>query len=587
MRDVARLAGVSAATVSAVVNGAAIALLPVLCALAQDYRLGPDSMRQPSVPQGKVTKKSWTSRIYPGTTRDYWVYVPAQYRPEQPAALMVFLDGAGFVAEDGAWRVPVVFDNLIERGDMPVTLGVFIDPGVLPARIAGQPPRPDRSYEYDALGDRFARFLLEEILPQVTKDYNLSRDPNARGIGGSSSGGICAFTVAWERPNEFRRVLSFVGSFTNLRGGEIYPSLIRKTEPKPIRIFLQDGEKDLNVAAGNWFIGAHDMVSALDYGGYEENHVWGVEGHNSKHGASILPDALRWLWHGYPAPIAKPKGGNGERQWSVLLTQPEKDWELVGHGYAAAAGLAADKNGNIFFSDAPRDRIYRIGSDGAPSVFLEQSGGTRGLAAGPDGRLYAAQTGHERVVAYSADGKESVIAEHVPAQELAVTARGEVYCTDPLHKRVWFIDVEGGKRVVEEGIEAPAGVLLWPGQAFLVIDRPAGRGIWWYQAQPDGSLTNGDSLYRLETRDDSLATDAGGMAVDTEGFLYVPTNLGIQVFDPPGRVMAILNPPQSGSISSVVIGGPAGNLLYATTGDKLFRRPLQHKAAISPEPAHP
>lgn len=260
---------------------------------ADDYTLGPDSQRRPDVPKGTVTQHSWTSKIFPGTLRDYWVYVPAQYKADKPAAVMIFQDGAGYVKEDGAWRAPVVFDNLIAKHEMPVTIGIFINPGVLPASSPDQQARYNRSFEYDGLGDRYARFLLEEILPEVGKQYNLSSDPNDRAISGASSGAICAFTAAWNRPDAFRRVLSFIGSYTNLRGGEIYASLIRKTEPKPLRVFVQDGDKDLNLYAGNWYIANQDISSALEYAGYDTKNAWGTEGHNSKHGAAIFPDSLR------------------------------------------------------------------------------------------------------------------------------------------------------------------------------------------------------------------------------------------------------------------------------------------------------
>ena len=531
-------------------------LLFAWCATAQEYRLGPDSQRQAKVPQGKVSKYSWTSKIYPGTTRDYWVYVPAQYQPAKPAALAVFQDGAGFVAEDGAWRVPVVFDNLIQRGEIPVTIGVFIDPGVLP------PGHANRSYEYDGLGDKYSRFLLEEILPQATRNYNISRDPNDHVIGGSSSGGICAFTVAWERPDAFRRVLSFVGSYTNLHGGGIYPSLVRKTEPKPLRVFLQDGENDLNVAAGNWFIGAQDMLSAFQYAGYDVTHVWGVEAHNAKHGGSILPYALRWIWRGYPEPVAKPKGG-GLREWAVDLTDPHSDWELVRDGFESAGGLTSSRQGDVFFSDAAG--IYKIGLDGAVRSFAKNA---RSLAVGLDSRLYASKAG--RLVAYSMDAKETKVADNVEADGMA-----GMYVTDSQHKRIWLIDAKGGKRVVHEGISSPHGIVL--SSSFLIVNDADNRGIWWFQIRPDGSLANGDESYRLEVRDESSVSGAGGMAMDAEGFLYVATNMGVQVFDPPGRVMGILTPPQANLASSVAFGGAKHEILYVTVGDKVFRRAMRKK----------
>ena len=264
---------------------------------ADDYSLGPDSMVQEGVPQGKVIQGTWESKkIYPGTVRDYWIYVPAQYDASKPAAVMVFQDGGNYVNPKGQFRVPTVFDNLIHKGDMPVTIGIFLNPGTIPAARPGAQPRRNRSFEYDTLSDQYARFLLEEILPMVKEEYNLTDDPDQRAIGGISSGGICAFTVAWERPDAFRKVLSHVGSFTNIRGGHVYPALIRKTEPKPIRVFLQDGSGDLDNLHGNWPLANQQMAAALKFAKYDYQFVFGDGGHNGKHGGAILPDSLRWLW---------------------------------------------------------------------------------------------------------------------------------------------------------------------------------------------------------------------------------------------------------------------------------------------------
>ena len=285
-------------------------LFALLCCLTatpahaiDDYTLGPDSQIQEGVPRGEVAQYSWTSRIFPGTVRDYWVYVPKQYDPAKPACVMVFQDGGGYVKEDGSWRVPIVFDNLIHKKEMPVTIGIFINPGVVPAASEKTLPRFNRSFEYDGLGDQYVRFLLEEILPEVGKKYNLTKDGNSRAIGGASSGAICAFTAAWERPEEFSRVFSTIGTYVGLRGGNNYPTLIRKTEPKPIRIFLQDGSNDLNIYGGNWFLANQEMLSALQFAGYDVKHEWGDGAHNGKQGGAILPAALRWLWRDYPAPV--------------------------------------------------------------------------------------------------------------------------------------------------------------------------------------------------------------------------------------------------------------------------------------------
>jgi enterochelin esterase family protein len=278
----------------------AVFLVTQLTFVQDDYQLGPDSQRQEGVPQGKVTKHMWTSKIFDGTVRDYWVYVPAQYDAAKPACVMVFQDGGNYVNETGQFRVPIVFDNLIHKKEMPVTIGIFINPG----HRGESPPdnqfrRNNRSFEYDTLSDQYARFLLEEILPEVGKEYKLTNEAAGRAICGISSGGICAWTVAWERPDAFSKVLSHVGSFTNIRGGHVYHALIRKTKPKPIRVFLQDGSGDLDNEHGNWPLANQEMAAALKFAKYDYRFEYGTGGHNGKHGGAILPESLRWLWRDY------------------------------------------------------------------------------------------------------------------------------------------------------------------------------------------------------------------------------------------------------------------------------------------------
>ncbi|RMF43629.1 MAG: esterase family protein [Planctomycetota bacterium] len=264
------------------------------------YQLGPDSMVKPGVPQGEVTEHVWRSKIFPGTIRRYSVYVPAQYDGSAPAAVMVFQDGHAYVDPQGQFRATTVMDNLIHEGAMPITIGIFIDPGHLskdlPEKRGWRPTPANRSFEYDTLSDQYARFLLEEILPEVGQQYRLTDDPEMRAICGISSGGICAFTVAWERPDAFRKVLSHVGSFVNIRGGHNYPPMIRKGEKKPLRVFLQDGKNDLDNIHGNWPLANQQMAAALKFKGYDYQFVFGEGGHNGIHGGAILPDSLRWLW---------------------------------------------------------------------------------------------------------------------------------------------------------------------------------------------------------------------------------------------------------------------------------------------------
>lgn len=213
---------------------------------------------------------------------------------------MVFQDGGSYVNEKGPFRVPIVFDNLIHKKEMPVTIGIFINPGVFPdEKGKNGRPRSNRSFEYDTLSDAYAKFLETEILPEVSKKYPLRTEPESRAICGISSGGICAWTVAWERPDLFRKVLSHVGSFTNIRGGDVYPGKIRKTPKKPIRVFLQDGSHDLDNEHGNWPLANQQMALALKFKGYDYRFVFGDGGHNGKQGGAILPDSLRWLWRDF------------------------------------------------------------------------------------------------------------------------------------------------------------------------------------------------------------------------------------------------------------------------------------------------
>ena len=264
------------------------------------YQLGTQSMRHEGVPRGKLTEHEWKSEIFPETIRRFWVYVPAQYDGSSSAPVMVFQDGHAYVDETGWFRVPVVFDNLIHAGELPVMVGIFIDPGHKKDKLPKKPgwrPRPEnRDYEYDSLSAQYADFLLEEILPEVGRSYQLTDDPDQRAICGISSGGICAWTVAWERPDDFRKVLSHVGSFVNIRGGHVYPALIRKSSPRPIRIFLQGGSADLDNAHGNWPLANQQMAAALKFSNYDYRFEYGEGAHNGIHGGAILPESLRWLW---------------------------------------------------------------------------------------------------------------------------------------------------------------------------------------------------------------------------------------------------------------------------------------------------
>jgi gluconolactonase len=502
---------------------------------------------------------------------------------------MVFQDGGGFVSETGAWRVPVVFDNLIRQGAMPVTIGIFIDPGVTTAASPDQQPRFNRSYEYDGLGPRYAGFLIDEILPEVAKRYRISSDPNDRAIAGSSSGGIAAFTAAWERPDAFRRVLSFVGSFTNLRGGDVYADLIRKMEPKPLRVFLQDGIADQEIYSGSWYLANQEMARSLEYAGYDVNFVIGSEGHNARHGGAILPEALRWLWRDYPARIEAGKGGKEARHFITEILDPQHDWELAGEGYDDAEGLAVDREGSVYFCDAGASKIYKIAAGGKPVLFKENTGGARSIMFGADGRLYAAERGRKQVVAYEPGGRVTVLESGVEPVDLAVTSKGVVYFTEPARDGLWRIDAKGSHHVLAQEIfQAPVGVGVNPDESLLVVSDHVGRSTWSFHIEPDGSLSNGEPFYHPELPDSvpdgPLRPGADAMTFDDQGFVYIATAPGIQICDQPGRVVGIIRHPGPQRARNVVFGGPDLRTLYVTAGGKVYQRRLRRKGVFPWEP---
>lgn len=267
----------------------------------EPYGLGFESKKYDSVPAGDITKYHWVDKkFYPGRQRDYWLYIPKQYDSLKPACLMIFLDGKTYLDEDV--KANVVFDNLINKGDMPVTIGLFITPGDkgpgLP--FVGISGNSNRSLEYDSVCDVFPRFLIEEIIPEIKKKYNITDNPQGRAICGHSSGGICSFNAAWFRPDAFGKVVSHCGSFVNVRGGDKFPEMIRGSLTKPIKVFLQSGEKDINGLLGYWATRNKEMAAALEFAGYDYKFVFGEGGHTLMHGGAIFPNTMRWLWKDYP-----------------------------------------------------------------------------------------------------------------------------------------------------------------------------------------------------------------------------------------------------------------------------------------------
>ena len=449
--------------------------------------------------------------------------------------------------------------------------------------------RFNRSYEYDGLGDGYARFLIEELLPEVEsmkasngRAIRLSKDPNNRAIGGSSSGAVCAFTAAWERPDDFRRVFSAVGTYVGLRGAHEYSTLIRKFEPKPLRIFLQDGSNDLNIYAGDWWMANQAMERSLVFGGYEVDHVWGEGMHSGKHGTAIFPDAMRWLWKDWPEPV---KAGPSKNTVLSEILIPDESWQLVSDGHKSTEGPAANAKGEVFFNDIPASKTYKVALDGAVSEFITDTKKTTGQHFGADGRLYALATGEAKLLAYDDAGKPSVIASDISGNDLVIAHNGNIYVTQPRAEnpnssRVTMVRPDGSQQVVDTGIRLANGVTLSPDQTLLYVADTRSHWVYSYQIQADGTLQYKQRYFWLHVPDDAEDSGADGMRVDRDGRLYVATRMGIQICDQPGRVNAIL-PLPNGRCSNLCFGGENFDTLFVTAGDKVFKRKLKTRGANS------
>ncbi len=555
----------------------------VAAVAAAEYPLGPDSQPQPGVPKGTVLKFTLDhSKIFPGTVHTYWVYVPAEYTPDRPACVYVGQDGIGFNA-------PTVFDNLIFKKEMPVTVGVFITPGVVPAADTNTAlARYNRSYEYDGLGDNYSQFLLQEVLPLVEqltlpdgRAVHLSHSGNDRAIGGASSGAICAFTAAWERPDAFTRVFSAIGTYVDLRGGSRYPTLIRKYEPKPLRVFLQDGTNDNNKYGGDWWMANQTMERALTFAGYEVNHVWGEDTHSGRHGTAIFPDAMRWLWKDWPQPV---KGSPTKNDTLAAILIPGENWSVAGEGYQSAAGPAAYLPGDVFFNDSVRGKIYRKATDGTLTEFVTESKPANGETFAPDGRLYATSSGTAQVLAYEINGTSTVFAEGIAGNDIVAAHNANLYVTEPPTgtntgpSNIWLIRTTGEKVLVDQGIKYASGVTLSPDQSLLYVSDARSHWVYSFTIRRDGTLADKQRycwLHEPDTEDDA---GAGGMRTDRDGRLYVATRLGIQVCDQAGRVQCIL-PVPNGRVTNLVFGGENFDTLFATCGDKVYMRKLKATGA--------
>ncbi|MCA0362768.1 MAG: SMP-30/gluconolactonase/LRE family protein [Bacteroidetes bacterium] len=570
-----------------------LGILFVLSSQAQtpmeNYPVDPASIEKPGVPKGEIIKFVFeNSKIFPGTTREISVYVPAQYQSNTPACVYVNQDGV-------QWKAPTVFDNLILEKAMPVTIGVFITPGQVKAFNSEQAlNRYNRSFEYDGLGDNYVRFLLEEIFPEVeklkTKDgkiIKLSTNGNDRAIGGSSSGAVCAFTAAWERPHEFSKVFSAIGTYVGLRGADRYPTLIRKYEPKPIRVFLQDGSNDLNIYAGDWWKANESMERALFFAGYDVKHIWGEGAHNNQHGTAVFADAMRWLWRDYPKKIT---AGVSKNQFLNDILIENEDWTLVGENYGFTEGTAVNAAGEVFFQDIPNSKTYKINSKSQPEIYIEDAKKASGITFTPDGNMLTitggwSQPPTKQVHLYDKNGKFlKALTEETPGNDITIAKNGNIYVTQPDGRekpsKILLIKPSGEQKIVDEGLKFANGLCLSPDQTQLYVTESTSHWVWVYSILADGTLANKQKFGWLHVRDQDENAWSDGLKCDRDGRIYVTTLSGIQVLDQLGRVNAIIPVPKTkGQVSNLCFGEPDFDTMYVSVHDKVFKRKVKVKGA--------
>lgn len=536
--------------------------------------LDPASVRREGIVAGEVLHRTFSSSaIYPDTDRDYWIYVPAAYDGVRPACLFVCLDGLQYDA-------PTVFDNLIADGQMPVTIGVFVNSGIVHDAEGGV-LRYNRSNEFDRTDRTFSEFLLGELLPEVERQtasdgrpVKLSRRPEDCAIAGASSGAICAFTVAWERPDRFSRVFSAVGTYVAMRGGNEYQAVIRKAEPKPLRIFLQDGVYDAwNPLFGDWYEANVLMESALNFAGYELAHQWGRGGHSNAHAHRIFPDAMRWLWKGWPR---KVEAGRSLNDMLTAVLPEEGGWRRIDCD-GATGGIYASGDGRVVFRCG--DEIVAADAGGDPVSIMKLKPSERLI--GIDSSALYIVDARGTVTRRTGSRSTTVATGMSDAEQMLATDDGTLYIAGG---SLLCITPDGSRKRIDDTC-AGGCIALGPDHRLLVRNEPHTRWLWSYIVGGDGIPTAGQRFYHLHntTADDSRPV--GQMTFDTDGNLYVATAIGVQICDQNGRVRAILQLPE-GAVDALAV---SGNDLFVRTADgKLFVRPLKVSGAQPwQRPVHP
>ena len=553
-------------------------------ALASAYPLTSDSFSHPEVPHGEILHLDLArSGIFPESHRTLDVYVPAQYKPDKAACVYVGLDGLGFNA-------PTVFDNLIAAHQMPITIGIGVSPGIVNSADGSTNPRFDRSYEFDSRNDKLARFLIEEVLPEVerhsTRDGRklvLSANPNDRMIGGASTGGIGAFTVAWQHPEEFRRVFTAIGTFVGMRGGESYYVEVRKTASKPIRIFMQDGSNDQwpgGTEMGDWWMSNQTMERALTYAGYDVRHSWGTGAHNGEQAAAVFPDALRWLWRDWPAPV---QTGVSNNLVLKAILDGKAEWQVAGEVCPGDA-ITAGNDGQVYRWVAASQKMYALAATApASSCSRHSEGDPVAIAAGPNGQFFVADHKRREILTTGLDQQSPrVVVSGLDATAVVASDNDDLYVTTEEREgggEIWRVRESGQKQLLASGLTGASGLTLSPDKLWLLVTQSHSHYAMSFRVQKDGSLDSAVPFYDLHVPSWADGSGAFNAWSDTDGRPYIATYAGVQVMDRNGRVTAILPLPGGAPATSLCFGGPDFQTLYVTSGEKIYRIRLRSTGA--------
>jgi sugar lactone lactonase YvrE/enterochelin esterase-like enzyme len=512
------------------------------------------------------------SKVFPGTVRDVTVFIPAQYDANKPACVYVRTDGYNP-------REKTFLETVIATKEMPVTVGVFVKPGTLHAPMKGTADRRNRCFEYDAVNDNNVRFLDEELLPFIAREYqlNLSTDGNDRCISGGSSGGIAAFTAAWNRPEAFSRVYAASGSWVAFRGGHEFPTMVRKFEARPIRSFLTTATRDMENAAGDWFLLDQEMDKALKFSGYDHQFRI-IDGRHVQGYAEHWQEAMAFLWKDWPQRV-KP-APSAPRAQEILI--PGEDWKLVAEGFKSTRGPACNALGEVFFADTTNNKIHRIGLDGKVSVFVEEAGLAHGVTVGADGSLFTISEKSGKLMRYDAAGKGSIVMDGIPGHSILARPDGSLYVTTNSDKTnspgsVWLIK-DGKKKQVDAGIKFATGLAYRPDQWLLSVAEGHSRWAYSYQIAADGSLVNKERFFHLHVADWDDDAGAESICYSVEGRQFLATRSGIQISADDGPTQVILTVPGRPRVTGVALGGKDKDTLYAFCGNKIWKRKVQHHA---------